>query len=321
MKVKLLKLEKPCEEKWENMVPVERGRFCSICAKNVVDFSTMSPDEIAQSLKKLGSSFCARATPNQLNMPVWEPEYRKKSSLPYSKIAAGLMLAGSLSLCQTAQAENVQLRTEFVQSSSSITQNAVKKKITDDKDLAKGATFVFKGKIVSKIATDESFTPVINAKITLVTLSKVFSTYTLADGTFAMDIPLDMIDDDNVVAVEYFEATTSEGLEHREAGFENQDYILSKEEMQTDFNINQIRVPSFPMLMFGGISYRAYEWNPMVKINGTDVKYKELVMMQRGESNLYDVNKMQHLFFSGKYAEAILGKPVKDGLFLYFDKE
>jgi hypothetical protein len=39
-------IPEPCQEDWNKMSPNENGRFCSSCAKNVVDFTTMLPDEI-----------------------------------------------------------------------------------------------------------------------------------------------------------------------------------------------------------------------------------------------------------------------------------
>ncbi|MBC7865739.1 MAG: hypothetical protein IAF38_22390 [Bacteroidia bacterium] len=41
-----LDIPKPCPEKWENMKPVEEGAFCSVCSKNVIDFSQKTKSEI-----------------------------------------------------------------------------------------------------------------------------------------------------------------------------------------------------------------------------------------------------------------------------------
>ena len=41
-----LKIAQPCHENWQAMTPVEQGRHCGSCAKNVVDFTIMSDREI-----------------------------------------------------------------------------------------------------------------------------------------------------------------------------------------------------------------------------------------------------------------------------------
>lgn len=44
-------IPKPCNENWDSMSPVEKGRFCSICSKKVHDFTTSTQSEIAAALK------------------------------------------------------------------------------------------------------------------------------------------------------------------------------------------------------------------------------------------------------------------------------
>lgn len=43
-------IPKPCHEKWNEMTPIEKGRFCSSCAKTVVDFTKKSTKEIKDHL-------------------------------------------------------------------------------------------------------------------------------------------------------------------------------------------------------------------------------------------------------------------------------
>jgi len=38
----------PCRENWEEMSPTENGRFCQNCAKNVIDFTGISPKSIQE---------------------------------------------------------------------------------------------------------------------------------------------------------------------------------------------------------------------------------------------------------------------------------
>ena len=47
-----LRIEKPCHENWNNMIPEEQGKFCLKCAKTVVDFTNKTKDEIIDFFKK-----------------------------------------------------------------------------------------------------------------------------------------------------------------------------------------------------------------------------------------------------------------------------
>jgi hypothetical protein len=41
-------IPKPCFESWEQMTPDGNGRYCSSCAKTVIDFSVLSDEEVQQ---------------------------------------------------------------------------------------------------------------------------------------------------------------------------------------------------------------------------------------------------------------------------------
>ena len=74
-----LTIPEPCHENWENMIPGEQGRFCSSCAKTVVDFSMMSDTEVLNYFSTLqDAKVCGRALPAQLNRAITMPREPKK---------------------------------------------------------------------------------------------------------------------------------------------------------------------------------------------------------------------------------------------------
>jgi hypothetical protein len=37
----ILKIDEPCNENWEMMSAVQKGRFCNVCSKDVIDFTKL----------------------------------------------------------------------------------------------------------------------------------------------------------------------------------------------------------------------------------------------------------------------------------------
>ena len=51
-----LSVSEPCHENWDKMSPVNQGRFCGSCQKQVVDFSVMSDPSMASITGTFGSA-------------------------------------------------------------------------------------------------------------------------------------------------------------------------------------------------------------------------------------------------------------------------
>jgi len=74
-----LSIPEPCHEDWQNMNPTEQGRFCNACAKQVVDFSTMSDREVLNYFATIkNEKVCGRAYPDQLERAITMPKDPKK---------------------------------------------------------------------------------------------------------------------------------------------------------------------------------------------------------------------------------------------------
>lgn len=67
MKAIVLTVPEPCHENWNNMSPVEKGRYCQSCQKQVVDFSLMNDKEITAYLNNAFANVCGNFLPAQLN--------------------------------------------------------------------------------------------------------------------------------------------------------------------------------------------------------------------------------------------------------------
>ena len=62
-----IEIKSPCEEKWASMDPFEKGRFCQLCQKEVIDFSNLTDKElIAFFQKNRKEKVCGRFQKTQL---------------------------------------------------------------------------------------------------------------------------------------------------------------------------------------------------------------------------------------------------------------
>lgn len=78
-------IPEPCHADWNQMMPAEKGRHCTLCAKTVVDFTSWPLEDIASYLRKHSSgSVCGRFRGSQLNVEI-----------PYSREEWVAQVAGS----------------------------------------------------------------------------------------------------------------------------------------------------------------------------------------------------------------------------------
>ncbi|GGE97289.1 hypothetical protein [Flavobacterium limi] len=311
MKKVYLKIDKLCTENWNNMKPNANGNYCGLCSKTVIDFSKLNQSEIIEIMKKADHNICARVTQNQLSIPLLLLESPKKHALPLSNIAAGLMIATTLATAVPLQAHNIhKFKTEVSQTAVSSLKSNNNKKETPPNKTEPNKTTVFKGKVTS-VEKNEA---VENAKVTFITLKKVFTAYTLADGTFSLSIPTELIDNDNVVRVNYEEIKNPIKTENF-LGFESVDLIVNKKDILSDYQIK-----AGPILFYlGGASLSLSDPKPNIIIyNGKEIidhdfslNYTKYIKGRKENVNMYS--------FNAKTAKALYDKQEIESLFIIID--
>ncbi len=106
-----LSIPEPCHENWNQMTPVDQGRFCASCQKEVIDFSLMSDREIAQFFKKpiqglsKGGSLCGRFMQDQLHRDIALPRKR----IPWVKYFLQIALPAFLASAKVAAQGKVRI--------------------------------------------------------------------------------------------------------------------------------------------------------------------------------------------------------------------
>ena len=136
------------------MTPTQQGRFCNACAKQVVDFTTMSDGEVLNFfLKNKDENVCGRTLPQQLDRVLEAPKPIIPSKLWYWKYAAaaGLLLMGKEGVGQQQNLTN----------SPTITQR------TNTIENIKGEVAVSGNKIISGNVKNESGDPVPFATVSI----------------------------------------------------------------------------------------------------------------------------------------------------------
>lgn len=80
-------IPEPCHEDWNAMTPEESGRFCSVCTKDVIDFTTKSASEIQTYLQKnKDKKICGRFRNNQINkFDIQIPQSLLRQPMPFQK--------------------------------------------------------------------------------------------------------------------------------------------------------------------------------------------------------------------------------------------
>ncbi|HEX9979037.1 MAG TPA: carboxypeptidase-like regulatory domain-containing protein [Flavobacterium sp.] len=99
MNVKIT-IPKPCSANWNEMTPVEKGRFCDSCSKKVFDFTSSSDEEIIKQLTT-DKKICGRFNDNQLDRPL-SVNTRKSFWLSAAALFAFFSFGSQMTQAQTS---------------------------------------------------------------------------------------------------------------------------------------------------------------------------------------------------------------------------
>ncbi|WP_281612683.1 carboxypeptidase-like regulatory domain-containing protein [Flammeovirga sp. SubArs3] len=307
MKTKFLKIDTPCKENWDNMSLNEKGRFCEICSKTLIDFTQKTDSQIIKEINN-NENLCVRLTSEQEKIPFVEIKKNNENKLPYSNVAVGLMIVTSLSFNQTSEATNVPLQADLEQTSNN--------DLGADKSI--NTTTFKRSTLFSGQITSENGEVVENAKVTFITINQIFSTYTLKDGTFSIKIPKELIDDENVIRVSYDQIKYHKTDNKKFVGYETIDYVLTKQEISSEYNIKATHIRH----IIGKVRVMKDDETPVVLSDGKEMNYNEFIdaKFARNNTTINLENKVIY-FFKSESAVALYGEKAKYGLYIIMNKE
>jgi hypothetical protein len=113
-------LPEPCKEDWNEMSPIQQGRHCSVCEKDLVDFTHMSDNSLIDFLsKKKDEKTCGRFHSSQLDRVILSSEQRDsgfllRASAVLAMVGGSFMAAGQESDTSKVQQEGVTVTKEDV---------------------------------------------------------------------------------------------------------------------------------------------------------------------------------------------------------------
>ena len=198
-----LSIPTPCHENWDNMTPVEKGRFCGSCQKQVVDFSKMSDREVAMFFKKPSTgSVCGRFMQDQLDRDIEIPKKR----IPWVKYFFQFALPAFLvSAKATAQGKVTKINTTVKKEVCTRTMGMIVTPYKPIKGPSIGDTLLsnnkkdfFQGRIIKGRVIDEENDPVPFASVVIKGTNN--GTKTDGDGFFEIKPPKEL---NNVTIVAY----------------------------------------------------------------------------------------------------------------------
>ncbi|MEE9406792.1 MAG: hypothetical protein V3V28_01830 [Polaribacter sp.] len=149
-------IPKPCHENWNKMSPKEKGRFCSSCAKTVVDFTKKTIEDIQNYLvENKNEQVCGHFYKKQLDAIVIEiPQITFQQQLSFQKLfilTLFFLMGTTLFSCQYNDGKKQKIENVILQDSIKIIEEEVGlifsvEKVNDSLTV-KEETFILMGKI------------------------------------------------------------------------------------------------------------------------------------------------------------------------------
>jgi hypothetical protein len=182
-----VKISKPCSESWASMTDSGKGRYCSHCTKNVVDFTQLTDNEILQLVENATGKLCGRFNQEQLNRCLIQTGKKSVNPQLY-KILAGLLL---LSSAENSIAHEEKSATSIVAQpvNDNLVMPEIMHKESKNEFQSDSLKNTVRGKIIDAITKEPL--PFVNIRI----IDSQVGTLTDVDGNFKITIPDSLLKD------------------------------------------------------------------------------------------------------------------------------
>ena len=171
----------PCQQMWDDMIPVNGGRICNGCGKLVVDFRKHSWVEIERTQRENILPVCGIYKDQQIEN--WGVEL----STPTTKCHRMLKLSAAFVAIAQLSSIDLSAQTNTIKQSSTAIQISNTQKTTKLPVNEGASKKILSGTIVTERA-DASKWPLACAQITVVRKTKTITTETDSFGRFALNL-------------------------------------------------------------------------------------------------------------------------------------
>lgn len=202
-------------------------------------------------------------------------------------------------------------------------------------------------KFSGEILSDADKQAVEHVKVIFFTQEEIFSTYTLADGSFSLKIPKKLLGDKNIVRLSYNEIHKVYTENYIEGCYMKgtQDYVLSKEDVQSPFNISA-NISTYKFLIpfknycnetAALISCDAYTHaylslymtptqfarmaHPRVLYNGQELSMADFKLAVNCSGSKLNIQDKDCYYLPPELGVLLYGENTKNGLWILRDKE
>lgn len=350
MKTTHLKVTRPCHEKLEGMTPTKNGFYCDSCSKTVVDLTRMNSNQIIKLINQSNQEICGILTEEQLNTPHLYITPNNSFRFPHIKRFTGLLLLATFFNTQSLVGQDI-LYTPYSPTPYHLVPLSNKDHKYIEKEIPKPIeTISLKGQITYQDYifntknglkqvdfTKYDTTYIEQAKIELITLEGIYSTYSDSNGEYSLDVPKSILKEKNIVHVSYNDIVLNKLDSNAFLSLENENYILTQEEFKEEFNVWANR----SHFMVGGIRHiisgsfnRVYYYNghffnnfsrtyevplPIILYNGYEINYNEYRRAKNKKSNYYKLETKKVHYLRSSYAKILFGPRARYGLYYYYD--
>ncbi|MDL5045039.1 carboxypeptidase-like regulatory domain-containing protein [Oscillatoria amoena NRMC-F 0135] len=190
-----LSIPKPCHEDWEKMTTQDKGRFCSLCQKTVVDFSHFSDKELIDYFRtNHTANTCGRLNNTQLERPLVINRTPKRNPT----VAWGAALFALLASSNLAAQEPAGLPadTTMAQPSAETDSTATAKRPQTRKQIT------IKGQVTDKLTGETLAAVIVRVK------DYPYGAATDIDGNFSITLPPSFEKDSVDIEFKYIGYTT-----------------------------------------------------------------------------------------------------------------
>ncbi len=206
-----IQIDNPCAENWNTMTKTDKGKFCAMCEKNVIDFSKLTDNEILKIIESNtngNKNLCGRFTQTQLNRVLIDTSPHTSPKL-YQFLAGLLLFSANTSADAKAITEKPK-----IENFENETNNPI---ISDNDTLPKTKNqtdFTITGKI-----TDAKKEVIPGARI-VVKNNREIVAVSADNGEFSLNIPSDLLKDSLVIEISWI-------------GYEDKNLIVYKKDIES----------------------------------------------------------------------------------------